>query len=652
VATDTKLQRTYGQMPVRLAQFAVDLFIFSLAYLSAYVIRFEGELPLQSAKQLVVLLPYVVLARFAANGVFGVYRVVWRYIGLREVVRFGYAVASVSAVLLAFRFLYPTHHPYLKVPLGIIVLEGTLAFAGLAGSRILRRLVHERTTARARQLAATTATRTILVGAGEAGLAICKEVLRSRDLGIHIVAFVDDDPGKQGLEVNGVRVRGRIADLAEVMDRSNAHQVFITTNAIPARTVLQLTDLCRARGVAIRIVPRLYEVLGTEVHVGMLREVQIEDILNRDPIAPSMSFSDLQGAYQGRTILVTGAGGSIGSELCRQLLQLEPVRLILIERDENNLFEIERELCATRSQTTCVPVLADLADPRTIDRVFHKYRPNTVFHAAAYKHVPMMEAFPSCAVQNNILATRDLVAIAARYETEAFLMVSTDKAVNPTSVMGATKRVAELIVQQAASHSPTRFSCVRFGNVLGSRGSVVGIFRSQILAGRPVTVTHEDATRYFMTIQEAVNLVLQAATIGRGGDVYVLDMGEPVRILDLARQMIHLSGMSEEQIPIEVIGTRPGEKLFEELRLDEETVEQTPLRKVFRCRPMAANDRQLDAALERFEFLARARDDQGVREALSALGIAYNPPPVRAPAAMLAIAPSGPTPSIALRPQT
>ncbi len=357
-----------------------------------------------------------------------------------------------------------------------------------------------------------------------------------------------------------------------------------------------------------------------------MREVRIEDLLSRDPVPPSLSLPDLVTHFGGKRIMVTGAGGSIGSELCRQLTRMQPSQVFLAERDETNLFEIERELHQAKLAHLVTPVLLDVMDGKALERAFKDLQPQVIFHAAAYKHVPMMEYNPGEAIKNNVLGTRRLAELADEHGVESFVMISTDKAINPTSVMGATKRLAEQIVQELAARTNTRFSCVRFGNVLGSRGSVVGIFKDQIAAGGPVTVTHPDATRYFMTIPEAANLVIQAATLGSVGEVFLLDMGEPVRIFDLARQMIRLSGFTEVDIPIKVVGTRPGEKLFEELSTTSENIAPTELRKVFRCKPAALDRAHLDALVERLQFVVRSRDAGGVREILTELDIGYRQP--------------------------
>ena len=608
----------------RVAQILVDVGVCVASVVIAYLIRFEGAIPQQSYKQMVLLAPYLAIAHLVVNAFFGLYRIVWRYVGLREAIRFGKAVAVVSAVLLAFRLFWPTNNAYFKVPIGIILVEGILTFLGLTGARFLRRIVHERSQRVVYASPNKGETPTLFVGAGEAGLAMAREAAARPDLGLRVVGFIDDDPAKRGMEIHGRRVLGTLSSLPTVLRATGARQVIITSAAIPPAAILKIMDYCRP-SIDVRIVPGLYQVLGSRLNLTMLREVRIGDLLRREPVPPSMSLEDLNEHYAGKRVLVTGAGGSIGSELCRQLALLEPAELILVERDENNLFQIEHELRSHGVRCLCTPVLADAANRDLVDEIFRQHRPHVVCHAAAYKHVGMMERFPAFAVHNNVLATKNLVGMANRHGVENFVMISTDKAVNPTSVMGATKRIAELIVQHAAGKSSCRFSCVRFGNVLGSRGSVVGIFTEQIKRGGPVTVTHEEATRYFMTIPEAVNLVLQAATLGDRGEVFLLDMGEPVKIIDLARQMIRLSGLTEEEVPIEVVGLRKGEKLSEVLRMDTEDISPTKLRKIRQCAPCELDHGALDRTLQRIEALALARDHAAVREALRELDIGYGP---------------------------
>jgi FlaA1/EpsC-like NDP-sugar epimerase len=605
----------------RTGQVLIDGLICICALVFAYMLRFEGRVPEYWARQMIEVAPVIVVARAVVHYSAGIYRVVWRYVGLREAFLFARSVAIVSAILLGLRLFVPVHAAQWAVPISIIILEGFFTFLGMSGARVLRRFLYERygkPTAPRRD----TTVATLFVGAGESGLAIAKEAQRHPTLGIKAVGYVDDDPAKQGMEIHGLRVHGTVDEIARVVEDTNAKQIIITSNAIAGKRILDISDAARALRVDLRIVPGLFEVIDRNIQAETLREVSIEDLLSRDPVAPSMSQDDLARIYGGKRILVTGAGGSIGAELCRQLSVMRPAKLFLLERDENNLFEIHRELRG-RLRDACVSVLADINNAKHVERLFKELQPEVVVHAAAYKHVPVMEQFPAAAIRNNVFGTKLLAELADRTGCESFVLISTDKAVRPTSVMGASKRLAEMVVQHIGATSKTRFSCVRFGNVLGSRGSVVPIFREQIRNGGPVTVTHPEATRYFMTIPEAANLVLQAATQGTSGEIFILDMGRPVRIIDLARQMIHLSGTTEDRVPIKIVGARPGEKLFEELQSEDEAIEPTPLRKVARLRPRAVDGVSLASTLERLQFLVRADDHDHVREVLRALDIGY-----------------------------
>jgi len=611
-------------LKVRVAQVVVDVVLFAAALVSAYLIRFEGELPEWARHQMLVILPYIAGARFLAGALGGAYRVVWRYVGVREALRFAKIIGGVSALLLLARVALPDDLSVLRVPIGIIVLEGVFSYLFVAGIRFARRLHHESSERRQRGIDHP-ARRTLLIGAGEAGLSIAKEASRSADLGIHVIGFLDDDTSKSGMEIHGTRVLGAIEALSDVLDLQDVDQVFITTTRIPSARIREIAALCRGRDIPLRIVPALYEILGSSVEMRMLREIRIEDLLSRDPVKPSLTIDDLRRSYADKCILVTGAGGSIGSELCRQLVLLRPRRLILAERDETNLFHIDRALAANDPGDCRVPMLVDVADRAAMTAVFDEHRPEIVFHAAAYKHVPLMEEFPDRAVKNNVVATSQLVDLCQEHGSERFVMISTDKAVNPTNVMGATKRVAEMVVQKAARDGGPHMCSVRFGNVLGSRGSVVGIFKEQIRKGGPVTVTHPDVTRYFMTVQEAVNLVLQTGTIGDDGDVYLLDMGTPVKIVDLAREMIRLSGFSEAEIPIEFTGFRPGEKMFEELSVDAENIGPTSLRKVHRVCPPGFDAAMLARTLDELRRAAAGESHGDIRRLLTQAEIGYVP---------------------------
>jgi FlaA1/EpsC-like NDP-sugar epimerase len=446
----------------------------------------------------------------------------------------------------------------------------------------------------------------VLIGAGVGGRLLLQELGEHGDLGYQPVAFVDDDKEKAGRLVGGIRVVGTTADLPAIAARFCAKVALITIPSAGGREINRIVDRCKAAGLQTKIVPHLYEIVSGRVRISQLRDIAIEDLLGRDPVV--IENSAAPAAVEDRVVMVTGAGGSIGSELCRQLLHMRPSRLLLVERTENSLYEIHRELIAGDLADRVVPELADVCDAERMAELFAAHRPHLVFHAAAHKHVPMMERVPCEAIKNNVFGTKTVADLADRFGVERFVFVSTDKAVRPASVMGATKRLAELYLKDLAAKSRVRYVSVRFGNVMGSAGSVIPLFREQIAKGGPVTVTHELMDRFFMTIPEACRLVLEAAGLCEGGEVMLLDMGKPVRIKELAENMIRLSGYEpNSQIPIAITGMRPGEKLHEELSLPEEMVDGTRCKKLFVWRGGPA--RPMPAILERLRAPGHTPDE-------------------------------------------
>jgi FlaA1/EpsC-like NDP-sugar epimerase len=420
----------------------------------------------------------------------------------------------------------------------------------------------------------------LLIGAGQAGVMVAREIMNRPDLGLHPVGFLDDDPSKLNTSIGGLPVLGRTGDVRAVAERKHAERALITIANAPGDQIRRIAELCRDAQLETKIIPGIYEIVGEKVNLSRIREVAIEDLLGREPV--QLDEEIVSSSISSRVVMVTGAGGSIGSELCRQVSRFGPSRLVLVERYENALFEIHRELTQAFPHVPIEPCIADICDRARMEQVFESAKPELVFHAAAHKHVPMMEWNPCEAVKNNIGGTRTVADLSDQHGVQRFVLVSTDKAVNPTSVMGATKRISEIYVQALSRRSTTKFVTVRFGNVLGSAGSVIPIFREQIAKGGPVCVTHPEMRRYFMTIPEASQLVLQAGGMGEGGEIYILDMGEPVKIVDLARDLITLSGLRpDEDIEIRFSGVRPGEKLFEELSTDAEHADKTKHPKVF-----------------------------------------------------------------------
>ncbi len=543
---------------------------FALAYMAAFVLRFDFAIP-ESQQEVMWkgLLPMlgIKLAVFAALRMFQGW---WKYVSLYDVVALTRALAAASGVWLAVNVLFLTS----SVPRSIYILDFGLALFLLGSARGGIRLMRENLVA---NKAEGPRKPVLIAGAGDTGEALIREITRNRNINYRPVGFLDDDPYKQGLRVHGVRVLGPVDALPRMAEKHDVDEVIIAMPSAGSDAVRNVVDLARRADVTARIVPAFETVVEGRVSVQQIREVAITDLLGREPV--ELDTNSIGRFLERRRVMVTGAGGSIGSEICRQVLRYNLKSLVMVDCAETPLFLIDRELGEFHDNLH--PTIADVADEARMREVFEEFKPEVILHAAAYKHVPLMEAHPSEAVKNNVKGTKIVADLADEYGADSFVLISTDKAVNPTSVMGATKRASELYVRHLGRHSDsTNFCAVRFGNVLGSNGSVIPIFREQIKNGGPVTVTHREMTRYFMTIPEATQLVLQAASF-RTGELFILDMGKPVKIMDLARDMIRLSGLTEDDVNIEITGIRPGEKLFEELALDHDKLERTEHEKIF-----------------------------------------------------------------------
>jgi FlaA1/EpsC-like NDP-sugar epimerase len=573
----------------RTSQVLTDFTVLSVAYLFAFLLRFEGWPPFWMFKSWLLTWPYVVGFQYLVLAAHGVPRFAWSYVGLREVRRIalalGLASLGLGVVRVAAGRLWQLHYffEYAIIPFGVIIIDFTLALLGTAGVRVLRRIQTERAAllhGAPRKSRAPAAQATLLIGAGQAGVSVAREVAKHPELGITLAGFIDDDILKVGMIVEGLPVLGSTAQIGVIASGLAVKQAIITIARADGKQIRRIQQICADNDIAVKIVPGVHEILDGKVNLSRIREVSIEDLLGRDAV--HLEIDLVERFIRGRRVLVTGAGGSIGSELCRQVANLAPEALVLVERSEYHLFLIHQELLEAFPGLEIVPAICDVGDLERLDAVFSERSPHVVIHAAAHKHVPMMEWNPGEAVKNNVFGTKAVADAADRHGAEAFVLISTDKAVNPSSIMGATKRVAEMYVQALSQRSKTKYVAVRFGNVLGSAGSVIPIFKAQIAKGGPVTVTHPDMKRYFMTIPEASQLVLQAAAMGRGGEIFVLDMGEPVKIVDLARDLIRLSGfVVDEDIRINFSGMRPGEKLFEELGFDAEKMRKTRHEKIF-----------------------------------------------------------------------
>jgi FlaA1/EpsC-like NDP-sugar epimerase len=613
-----------------LPQLAVDAGLVALAYYLAFWLRFDdGHLPLRYDRLLTVTIPWVVVGTALIFAVSRVYQRRWRYVSQRDIEHLVRALVGATVLLVA---IVALAHPVvwlandgrdrsaLSMPGGVVVLYFLLSLVFLTGARVLARAVNDR---RLPGLRAPHADRDVLiVGAGQGGRLVCQELARNPQLGLNPVGFIDDDPLKQRLRFDGVRVRGTTRELPQILDEAEPDEVIIAIPSAPGRLRMDVVRACRDRGIPVRTLPTVFEMLQGGVNVARhVREVRVEDVLGREQIRMEL---DRVGRYlEGQVVMVTGAGGSIGAELCRQISRTQPRRLVLVDHAEDSMFRIQRELEDEWHvhPSVLAPVLADCKEEERMREVLKEERPAIVFHAAAYKHVGLMEQNPVEAIRNNAIGTRVVATVAGQLGLGAFVLISTDKAVSPATVMGASKALAECAIDAAQRRFPaTRYMAVRFGNVLGSSGSVVTIFRRQIAAGGPVTVTDPRMRRYFMTIPEAVQLVIRAGSLGRGGEVFVLDMGEQVPIIDLARQMIELSGLvPERDIAIEIIGARPGEKLREELFNPFERPQATAAEKILLAERDPMDTARVEAIFNEISLLVLESDAAGLAEKVAQL---------------------------------
>jgi FlaA1/EpsC-like NDP-sugar epimerase len=624
-----------------LPQIVVDGILVALAYWLSYRLRFDGpsDVPARYRELFDATLPVVVVSSLLTFAAFGMYGKWWRYVTQRDLTAIVQAVVVASLLVPGYVALAkPVTQPSIAgetpvtAPTGVLALHFLLMLTLVCGARFVARTVYERPLRGFR--AGKDARGLLIVGAGDGGRLVLREILRNPELGLKPVGFVDDDPTKRRLRIDGVRVLGATSELARILDEAEPDEVTIAIPSAPGTLRAAVVRACRERGIPVRMLPTVFELLQTGgSFVGQVRDLQVEDILGREPVRMEL---DRVGAYlNGEVVLVTGAGGSIGKELSRQIARVGPRRLVLLDHAEDNLFQIQRELEHDRHvhPSTLEVVLADCKEEERMREVFGSLRPTVVFHAAAYKHVGLMESNPVEAVRNNAIATRLMARIAGQAGAKAFVLVSTDKAVAPATVMGASKALAEFALEAEQARFPkTRLCAVRFGNVLGSSGSVVPIFRRQIALGGPVTVTDERMTRYFMTIPEAVQLIIRAGGLTKaagaaasdgqpqGADVYVLEMGEPVRILDLARTMIELSGLDPERdIAIEIIGRRPGEKLHEELFNPYERPQPTPAEKIVRAEREPRPAKAVDEMFDQIGLLVLEGDAAGLAAKVSEL---------------------------------
>ena len=583
--------------------FLADIFLTAVAVIGAFALRLEGNLVSAYIRSLYWMILISLLIKPAIYYFFGLYRRLWAYASINELTLISTAVSVASAVFSAsMLMLYITR--ILNFPRYVLPIDWLLSLVGIGGLRFSIRLLAEGRAASKKPLARK-AHKVLIIGAGDAGALVVREMQKNPQLGLHPVGYLDDDATKQRHQIHGVPVVGRLADLRRALDNRPVDEVIIAIPSAGGKVIRLVTDICRLKGIPFRTMPGLFELIGGKVSVNRLREVDITDLLRREPA--QIQDQLVGAALIGKRVLVTGAGGSIGLEICHQVARWGPQMLILLGHGENSIFEAMLELRDDFPVLPLQPVIADIRDEARLQSVFADFRPQVVFHAAAHKHVPLMESNIEDAITNNIIGTKNVVQAADAINAERLVLISTDKAVRPANVMGATKRIAEMIVLEAAHRTGHAYSIVRFGNVLGSRGSVVPLFKHQIAHGGPITITHPDMKRYFMTIPEAVHLVLQAAAMGQGGEVFMLNMGQQVRILDLAEDLVRLSGLEPgKDVEIIFTGIRPGEKLSEDLWGDGMEYQKTTHSEIFRAEAEEAIiPEDLDKVVEELHHLAR-----------------------------------------------
>lgn len=556
----------------------LDIILVSAALLFAYLLRFDGYLGIYS-RQYIDVVVFVVLIYVANNWLFGLYKKMWRYASIQELLGIFWS-ATFSALLTYILFWVMDT----KIPRSVLLLTGILSIFSIGGTRFAYRVLRDRQNKLRNIKSETIKKRLMIVGGGDAGANLVKELVQNPNSQYIPVLIVDDADWKLNNQIYNVPVKGNTNKIPELVESEEVEDIIIAIPSANKSRIKEIVALCQKTKANIKILPNMNDLINGKAELNQVRNVEVADLLGRDEVI--LDTSNIESYIKNQVCLITGGGGSIGSEIVRQLVKYQPKEIVVLDIYENNAYDLQQALKRHYPSLNFKVVIASVRDKERICKIFDEVKPSVVFHAAAHKHVPFMEENPSEAIKNNIFGTLNVAQCAHEHKVKRFILISTDKAVNPTNIMGATKRIAELIIQSINNISDTEFSAVRFGNVLGSNGSVIPLFKEQIKAGGPITITHPDITRYFMTIPEASRLVIQAGALAKGGEIFVLDMGEPVKIVDLATQLIELSGYRPNiDIKIEFIGLRPGEKLYEELLLEEEGLESTKQEGILIARP-------------------------------------------------------------------
>ena len=593
----------------RIPEIIADAVLLACAFSLAFFLRFDFSIPPKDLELLKTFILPVIGAKLIIYYFSGLYRRLWRYAGVRTftTILWSSILGTLAAIVIIF---YIYRIPF---PRSIIALDGILTVVLVGGVRFISRSIRE---LHPRSLLSRAGKPVLIVGAGDTGETVLHEMISRRELGYQPIGLIDDDPHKQQTRIHGVDVLGTREQLQTIVRKYGAEEVIICMPTVSREVIRDVFFQCQKIGVKCKTMPGVYQLINDTVSASQIREIGVEDILGREPV--KIDLKKVADLVAGKSVLVTGASGSIGSELCRQIYQLQPASLIMVDQNESGLFHIEQELSMRQGSTSAIPIVADVTNRTRVKAIFDKYRPSIVFHAAAYKHVPLMETCITEAIDNNLFGTKTVAETAIQFGAEKFVFISTDKAVEPISVMGTSKALAEKLAQAFALDSPTKFLIIRFGNVLDSSGSVVPTFKQQIIRGGPVTVTHPEMTRYFMTIPEAMQLVIQAAAMGQGGEIFVLDMGTQIPIVELARNMIRLSGLEpDKDIPIVFTGIRPGEKLCEKLFWDHEEIVPTKHKKILMAKNTRLDIAKFKEDIQQMETAINLGEPDKIQEMLS-----------------------------------
>ena len=599
-----KKKVNYQLLIRRVCLIILDILCIIAASFLALLTRFEfdfHQIPPEFLKVIYEYGPFIIVVTLIIFTFFHVYSSLWEYAGIEEVFSLIAAcLLSAVAKIVVISFTWST------MPRSWYVLDTMYLMILIGATRVSYRLIRLRR--QNRKFPWVKRKKVMIIGGGEAGRTLITEIQNSKYLDQKVACIIDDDPKKIGRYIKGIKVVGNRDSIKKNVKRYNIQQIILTIPSVNSARIRPIVEICQDTNCELMILPGVYQLVNGEVKASKLRPVKIEDLLGRDEV--HINLNEIMDYVSGKVIMVTGGGGSIGSELCRQIAEHRPKQLIIFDIYENNAYDIQQELARKHPELDLVVLIGSVRDENRIDSIFEQYHPEIIYHAAAHKHVPLMEDSPNEAIKNNVLGTYNMVRMADKWNVKRFVQISTDKAVNPTNIMGASKRICEMIIQTYNKESNTEYVAVRFGNVLGSNGSVIPLFKKQIAEGGPVTVTHPEIIRYFMTIPEAVSLVLQAGAYAKGGEIFVLDMGDPVKILDLAKNMIRLSGYKVDQdIKIEFTGLRPGEKLFEELLMDEEGMTDTPNKLIHIGHPIDVDEVKLFHALRVLEQAAQSETD-------------------------------------------